>query len=60
MTTLQKRCKTMLAELGIPVTVFCRKINLSTCAYYGWQKDELRLSDATLARIDNYLSKYGF
>lgn len=58
--TLKERCAQMLRELGTPVTVFCRKVNISRSAYYAWQLDTLDLSNSTLERIDNYLTKYGF
>lgn len=54
------RCQRFLEELGIPVTVFCKKVELSTPSFYKWRNGELNLSDATLERIDGYLSKYGF
>lgn len=33
---------------------------ISTPSFYKWRNGELNLSDATLERIDSYLSKYGF
>lgn len=54
------RCKKFTHELGIPVTRFCRSINISTRAYYSWLSDDLKLAESTLTRIDKYLSKYGF
>lgn len=58
--SLITRCQRFLEELGIPVTVFCKKVALSTPSFYKWRNGELNLSDATLERIDSYLSKYGF
>ena len=58
--SLITRCQRFLEELGIPVTVFCKKAGLSTPSFYKWRNGELNLSDATLERIDGYLSKYGF
>lgn len=58
--TLKNRCKKFTHELGIPVTRFCRSINISTRAYYSWMSDDLKLAESTLKRIDEYLSKYGF
>mgnify|MGYP003416203740 CR=1 len=58
--TLKDRCKKFTHELGIPVTRFCRSINISTRAYYSWLSDDLKLAESTLTRIDKYLSKYGF
>ena len=47
-------------ELSIPVTAFCRKVNISASAYYAWHRGTIDLSAATLDRIDKYLKKYGF
>ena len=58
--TLKDRCKKFTHELGIPVTRFCRSINISTVGYYRWLADDLKLAESTLKRIDEYLSKYGF
>lgn len=57
---LKDRCKKFTHELGIPITRFCRNINISTMAYYSWQSDDLKLAESTLKRINEYLSKYGF
>lgn len=57
---LKERCKKMLEELGIPVTVFCRKVNISASAYYSWHRETIDLSTSTLARIEKYITKYGF
>lgn len=57
---LQVRIDNFLSELQVPVTKFCKKINLSTQSLYDWRKGKLNLSDSTLKRIDNYLTKYGF
>ena len=58
--SLKKRCKQMIKELGIPVTAFCRKVDISTSAYYAWHRETIDLSETTLDRIGKYLSKYGF
>lgn len=57
---LKERCKQMIKELSIPTTAFCRKVHISTSAYYQWQKNLVVLSDAALKRMDEFLSKYGF
>lgn len=57
---LIKRCETFLNELGVPVVVFCRKVDISTTAYYSWRKGFLQLSNDTLQRIDSYLKQYNF
>ena len=58
--SLITRCQRFLEEFGIPVTVFCKKVELSTPSFYKWRNGELNLSDATLERIDTYLAKYNF
>lgn len=57
---LKERIQTMLDELGIPVTRFCRNINLSTHAYYDWMLDRIDISDKRAESINEYLKKYGF
>ena len=57
---LEQRVKRFLLEFGIPVTEFCRRIDLSTSCYYEWLRGDLKLCQATLSRIENYLAKYGF
>lgn len=57
---LIRRCCNFIDEFGIPITVFCRKINISTRAFYDWKSGKLTLSDNTLKRIENYIGKYGF
>lgn len=57
---LIKRCCNFIDEFGIPITVFCRKISISTKAFYDWKNGKLNLSDNTLTRIDNYLKTYNF
>lgn len=57
---IKQRCKSFIAELGTPVTVFCRNIGISPSAYHHWQKGMLKLADSTVERISEYLDKYGF
>lgn len=57
---LQERVNNFLSELGVPLTVFSKKVSLSTAAIRNWQKGILNLSDNACKRIDEYLSKYGF
>lgn len=58
--SLSERCKHFIEEVGVPVTVMCRKVNLSTRSLYYWFNGKLRLSDAALQRIDEYLKQFGF
>ena len=57
---LKERVSKFLAEMGVPMTVFAAKVNLSTRAIYAWKKGDLVLSSASLKRIDEYLTKYNF
>lgn len=57
---LIERCQTFLDELGVPATVFSRKIGISSQALYEWRRGNLNLSGSTLKRIDEYLKRYGF
>ena len=58
--TLADRCDCFVKALGIPVTQFCKRIELSRTCLYNWRNGKLRLSQATLDRIDQYLKCYGF
>lgn len=60
MENLRNRCDRFMAELGVSVTQFCKHIQLSSSGFYAWRNGQLKLSDATLARIDGYLRKYNF
>ncbi len=57
---LIRRCCNFIDEFGVPITTFCRKINISTRAFYDWKRGKLNLSENTLKRIENYIGKYGF
>ncbi len=60
MNDLKERCERFIAELGVSVTKFCERIQLSPGGYYAWRNGQLKLSDGTLERIDGYLKQYGF
>lgn len=57
---IKARAKKFIEELGVPVTTFSKKIGISTVAYNRWQRNDLKLSDETVKRIENYLLKYRF
>ncbi len=48
---LKRRCKIMIDETEVPVSRFCRRIGISSTAYYRWQKGDLRLGENTLQAI---------
>ena len=57
---MKARILRFLNELQLPKTRFCRGIDISTQALNAWLRDDLRLSESTLKRIDDYLRRYGF
>lgn len=59
-TDIRTRAKTFLEELGIPVTAFARRVELSESSVRHWIGGYYVLSQKNLDRIDAYLSKYGF
>lgn len=57
---LKERIKKYLEYTCIPVTKFCKRINVSTATIYRYLKDDLRLSLETEERIKIYLEQYNF
>ena len=55
-----KRIDNFTSELGVPNTAFVRNVGISVTTYYKWRKGSLALSNATMQRISDYLSKYNF
>lgn len=55
--SIAKQTHDTLQKVGIPITTFCKKMNLSTAAYYRWLHDDLRLSDAKENTIKNYIAR---
>lgn len=58
--TLSERCIKFIDTLGVPITKFCQRIQLSRTAFFEWRKGNLKLSDSTLDRIEKYISQFGF
>lgn len=54
---LQKQTRKVLDEIGIPVSVFCRRMQISDTAFYRWQHDDLQLSENTENRIKEYVNQ---
>lgn len=50
----------MIDVLGIPVSRFCKNINLSAHSFYDWQNGKVELSENRLESIQKYLEKYNF
>ena len=59
-TEIKARAKKFIAELGIPVTCFCKNIGISSSAFNRWQRNDLNLSETTVNRISEYLKRYNF
>lgn len=57
---LTERCERIMRELGISVTQFCKRVELSPSGYYRWRAGEIKLGEDTLARIDAWLRRYNF
>ena len=58
--TTKERCLSFITALHLPVSRFCRNVDISPTAYYRWQSDDLRLSENTENRIKNYLEQFGY
>ena len=58
--TVMERAMRFLDEMGTPSTKFCERVQIAGSTFYAWRSGKLRLSDDTLARIDDYLRKYNF
>ncbi len=57
---LRDRVQKFIEEFDMPITIFCRKIELTPDSYYKWKKGQLNFSEKTIKRISDYLSQYGF
>ena len=57
---LKARCRMFLGITGIPITKFCKRLDMATSSYYRWQRETLDLSQARLTAIDSYLSQFGY
>lgn len=57
---LEERCEQFIKALGIKVTEFCTNVGIGRTTYYIWKNGDLKLSDTTLKRIDEYLQKFGY
>lgn len=55
--TLQQQTHKTLQEVGIPITTFCKRMQISTAAYYRWLHNDLRLSAEKEKSIRNYIIK---
>lgn len=57
---LRTRTLIFLQDLELPLTRFCKKVELSRTPLVNWLNGDAQLSTASLDRIDVFISKYGF
>ena len=57
---LRDRVQKFLDELEMPITVFCKKIEISPSYFYKWRVGKVNFSEEALQRISDYITKYGF
>jgi len=57
---LIERIRQYLYESGVPKTVFCRKLGISTTYLYKLLTGERQFSDRITAIFDGYLQKQGY
>ena len=57
---LMKRCEKFFSEVELPVSVFCRKLNMSSSTCYRWRKGELDITQDRMRAIDNFLARYNY
>ena len=55
-----ERVSRFLDEMATPVTKFCERVKIAGSTFYAWRSGQLRLSEPTLQRIENYIQKYNF
>ena len=48
---LRTRVKNFIDEFEMPITIFCRKVKLSTAGYYKWMQGVYQFSDETAERV---------
>lgn len=58
--SLVERLNKFLDEVGVPMTVVARKVELSPQAIYQWKSGALRLSEAAQSRLDEYLKSFNY
>ena len=54
---LKERTKRFLDDTGAPVTVLCKRLNISTTYYYKWMLNEVKFSGALIDRLTKYLDE---
>ena len=54
---LKERVKMFMFDTGAKLTIFCRKIDISTTYYYAWMRGEVEFSESIINRITEYLNE---
>lgn len=57
---LINRCEKFFCEVELPVSVFCRKLSMSTSTFYRWRKGELDITQDRMREIDSFLRRYNY
>ena len=52
---LKERVKSFMFDTGAKLTIFCRKVEISTAYYYSWMRGEVEFSKGIIDRIEAYL-----
>lgn len=54
---LKERVKSFMIDTGAKLSVFCRKVQMSTTYYYTWMRGEIEPSEEMCGRIKAYLDE---
>ena len=54
---LKERVKSFMSDTGAKLSVFCRKVQMSSTYYYAWMRNEVELSENMNERIKAYLDE---
>lgn len=54
---LKERVKNFMSDTGAKLSVFCRKVQMSTTYYYTWMRGEIEPSEEMCGRIKAYLDE---
>ena len=58
--TLVERGEKMMADLGIPISNFCKHTKISRSSWYGMKTGTRKLSKEKQVGIEQFLTRYGF
>ncbi len=54
---LKERVKMFMSDTGAKLSVFCRKVQISSTYYYAWMRGEIEPSESMGERIRTYLDE---